>query len=148
MSLNVYLKLSGIQHAVEARIFIREGGQNKEIARAEWDARFPNREPYIMASEESDTVYGGNITHNLNKMAEAAGIYCELWRPDEINITHARALIEPLRAGLVLLQAEPMRFSALNPSNGWGNYEGLCSFVAEYLAACEQYPDAEVSVWR
>jgi hypothetical protein len=93
-------------------------------------------------------IYDRNITHNLNRMAEEAGIYKELWRPDEIDVTHARQLIAPLRAGLERLKADPDRFRKLNPSNGWGSYEGLVQFVEEYLGACEENPDAEVSVSR
>jgi hypothetical protein len=149
MSLDVYLTLPGVQVQIqEPRIFIREGGQNKEITRAEWDARYPDREPFTVASEDSETVYSGNITHNLNKMAAEAGIHEALWRPEEIGITHARQLIEPLKTGLALLKSDPARFKALNPSNGWGTYEGLRQFVADYLVACKEYPSAEVSVSR
>jgi len=44
--------------------------------------------------------YEANVTHNLNKMAMEAGIYEYLWRPDEIGITKAGRLIEPLSKGL------------------------------------------------
>ena len=93
-------------------------------------------------------IYWRNITHNLSEMASEAGIYAPLWQPDEIGITKAAQLIEPLRAGLVLLINEPDRFKALNPSNDWGSYEGFVEFVTEYLAACEESPDAEVTVSR
>jgi hypothetical protein len=93
-------------------------------------------------------VYQANITHNLNKMAEAAGLYQALWRPDEINLKLAGELIPLLEAGLERLEAEPAKYQKLNPSNGWGSYEGLVRFVREYLTACKENPDAEVSVWR
>lgn len=93
-------------------------------------------------------IYRDNITHNLGPMAHAAGIYEHLWRPDEIGITTAGQLVEPLRAGLDLLRSGPDRFRAFNPKNGWGTYGGLCDFVAVYLAACEANPDASVWVSR
>jgi hypothetical protein len=83
MSLDVYLTLPGVLVQAETRIFIREDGQNKEITRAEWDARFPDSEPFTVAAEDSETVYSANITHNLGKMAEEAMLYNCLWRPDE-----------------------------------------------------------------
>ena len=43
-------------------------------------------------------IYSRNITHNMNKMADAVGLYKPLWRPDEIGITKAAQLVEPLRA--------------------------------------------------
>lgn len=95
-----------------------------------------------------EEVFEANVTHNLNTMAEAAGIYKELWRPDEIGITKARELIEPLREGLAKMLEEPAKYEALNPSNGWGNYEGFLKWVRGYLEACEENPEADVRVSR
>jgi len=81
-------------------------------------------------------------------MADAAGIYKELWRPDEIGITKASQLIEPLAKGLKLLRENPERFKEYNPENGWGTYEGLVDFVRSYLQACMENPDADVNAER
>ena len=151
MSLDVYLSMKGcLSISLEGRIFIREDGQNREISRTEWDERFPDREPVILPAEidGSGNVYHANITHNLGRMASETGIYECLWRPDEIGIMKASELIECLRAGLQALRNDPERFKRFNPANGWGTYEGLVQFVENYLATCEQYPDATVSVWR
>lgn len=94
------------------------------------------------------TIYSGNITHNLGSMAQAAGIYMHLWRPDEIGITKAGELIEPLQAGLALLKADPQKFEAYNSPNGRGLYEHFVPFVEKYLRACEESPDADVRVSR
>jgi hypothetical protein len=93
-------------------------------------------------------VFDNNITHNLGTMAAAAGVYKHLWRPEELGITRAEELIEPLRVGLATLKADPERFRKHNPPNGWGTYEGLVTFVENYLRACEENPDALVSVSR
>lgn len=93
-------------------------------------------------------IYSSNITHNLGKMAKEAGIYQHLWRPEELGITKASELIEPLRTGLVLLGSDPERFRLFNPPNAWGSYEGLVAFVASYLTACEENPEADVEVSR
>lgn len=94
------------------------------------------------------TIYDANITHNLNKMADEAGIYKHLWRPEEIGITKAAQLIDPMREGLALMKSDPPRFEKHNPSNGWGTYEHFLSFVEGYLAACEENPNASVEVSR
>jgi len=150
MSLDVYLTIEdAFPDAYSSGIFVREDGQIKEISRAEWDAKFPGREPVVAPSRTGDNgVYQANITHNLNKMAGEAGIYQALWRPEEIGITKAAQLIDPLRDGLALLESDPERFKALNPSNGWGSYESLVEFVRKYLAACEKYPQARIKVSR
>jgi hypothetical protein len=101
-----------------------------------------------MPPSENGEVYSGNITHNLGAMADAAGLYICLWRPDEIGITLAGQLIRPLQDGLARLQSDPETYRALNPVNGWGSYEGFVDFVVEYLAACIAFPEAEVFVSR
>ena len=93
-------------------------------------------------------VYSANITHNLGKMADEAGIYDVLWRPDENGITTAGQLIEPLRAGLERLKADPGHYQQFNAKNGWGLYEHFVPWLEKYLAACQEHPDALVSVSR
>lgn len=93
-------------------------------------------------------LFSGNITHNLSTMAKAAGLYRALWRPDEIPASSAGDLIIPLDRGLSVLLSNPKEFQKLNPSNGWGDYEGLVRFVTEYLEACRKFPHAMVSACR
>ena len=93
-------------------------------------------------------IYSRNITHSLNEMADAAGIYQHLWRPDEIGIETAGQLIQPLKEGLARLLADPGRYRQYNAPNGRGKYEHLLEFVRDYLAACERDPNALVSVSR
>jgi len=88
--------------------------------------------------------FSGNITHNLNEMADAAGIYKALWHPDEVGITVASDLITPLTSGLEKMRSEPEQMRQHNPPNGWGTYEGLMRFVDEYLEACVAHPKADV----
>lgn len=147
MSLDVYLIIKG-ETSTSSGIFIREGGQNKEITRAEWDARFPGQEPVVMNSGETGEVFSYNITHNLANMADAAGIYGPVWRPEENGITKAKHLIVPLANGLETLEKNRWELKKLNPANGWGDYEGLVQFIKTYLVACIQYPEANVGVSR
>lgn len=93
-------------------------------------------------------VYDANITHNLNKMAAEAGIYKHLWRPEELGITEASELLEPLEEGLARLKANPDHFKQFEPSNGWGDYEGLVKFVEKYIEAIKEHPGARVSACR
>jgi len=157
MSLDVYLTVPGTEPSPIEAVFIREGGFIRAIGPDEWAERFPDGEfPNVYGSVtvyDADRllrreVYSRNITHNLGKMAGEAGIYEALWRPEETGITKAGQLIEPLRDGLKLLRSDPERFKAFNPSNKLGDYDGLVQFVASYLAACEENPEADVSVSR
>lgn len=93
-------------------------------------------------------LYSANITHNLNKMAAAAGIYECLWRPEEHGITTAAQIIEPLSAGLAKLVTEKAKYEEYNAPNGWGLWEHFVPWCADYLQACRDNPEALVSVWR
>lgn len=98
--------------------------------------------------EVYETLFDANITHNLNKMAEAAGIYEHLWRPEELNITTASDLIEPLTKGLADMKARPDHYKQFNASNGWGMYDHFIPWIENYLEACIENPDATISVYR
>lgn len=152
MSLDVYLTLPvgrAVRPAEAGRIFVRRDGANVEITRGEWDEMYPGREP-VVVTEEMDVqeVFTANITHNLGRMAAECGLYEPLWEAQDNGVTHASELIEPIRAGLERLRDERERLLEFNPSNGWGDYDGLLRFTENYLAACEQWPEAEVRVWR
>lgn len=99
-------------------------------------------------AETWETLFEANITHNLICMADEAGLYDCLWRPDENDMKVARDLIEPMTRGLATLEADRARFEEFEPENGWGSYDGLVSFVRRYLHACHEHPDALVSVSR
>lgn len=147
MSLDVYLYGSAPIIKYGTGVFVRENGAVKELTPEEVKQRYPGRD-VLPVEYERDNLYEANITHNLGAMAEEAGIYRCLWYPDEIGITKARELIDPLREGLHRLKMDPEKYKAFNPKNGWGNYDGLVWFVSNYLNACYENPDADVSVSR
>jgi hypothetical protein len=148
VSLDVYLSEDLVIYKPVDIIYIRENGQTREISREEWDSSFPGIEPVVVSKTETNEIFDSNITHNLAPMSGEAGLYTCLWRPDEVGITKASELIEPLQKGLELLKSDPDRFKKFNPENGWGTYEVLISFVSVYLQACQSHPEAKVSVSR
>ncbi len=93
-------------------------------------------------------VFDANITHNLSGMANEAGIYKHVWRPEEVGVKTAADLIEPLRAGITLMENNPTRFMAFDADNGWGRYDQFVPWLKKYLAACEENPTATVEVSR
>ena len=97
---------------------------------------------------EQERVYQANITHNLGKMAQEAGIYYALWRPEEIGKTKASEIVELLEIGLADLKSRPEHFEQFNSDNGWGLYKNFVPFVEKYLDACREYPDAIIEVSR
>ena len=98
--------------------------------------------------EEQETLYETNITHNLGGMADEAGIYYALWRPEEIGAEYAKDIIDIVEKGLVDLKARPKYFEQFNSPNGWGMYEHFVPFVERYLEALKEYPESEIHVSR
>lgn len=95
-----------------------------------------------------DKFHDMNITHNLNRMAEAANLYYPIWRPEEIGIVKAKDNLQNLVSGLSLLLSEPDKFKEFSPYSGWGTYEDLCEFVLEYILTIHKYPDAIIKACR
>jgi hypothetical protein len=111
-------------------------------------------------------LYDANITHNLGKMADKAGIYEALWRPYRLKgfknttnyeaeceferktIVYANDIIPILKKGLIKLKANPSHFKKFNSPNGWGTYKNFVPFVEEYLKACEDNPNSIVRTDR
>lgn len=98
--------------------------------------------------DEASQYYNANITHNLGAMADEAGIYGIVWRPEENGITKAVQLIEPLQKAIEEMEADPPRFEKHNASNGWGLYKHFLPWLRQYLSACKEYPDATVRASR
>jgi hypothetical protein len=98
--------------------------------------------------KSAECFFDQNITHNLTAMADEAGVYQAVWRPEEVGITHARQLVEPLRKAVTAMRADPERFKKHDSPNGWGLYKHFLPWLEKYLAACEEYPDARVRASR
>jgi len=137
MSLDVYL------HAIARRLIRKPAAESlseewrdgRNFARG-MGALFPGQEPVVLTAEYGvDTqVFHRNITHNLGKMANAAGIYEALWRPEEIGITQAKQLIDPIMIGLEssVLIPPPLRLT-IHPTDG---------------EAIEIWSNSSLSIWR
>jgi hypothetical protein len=102
----------------------------------------------VMLKNDGVELYSRNITHNVGRMAQEADIYMCLWRPEEIGITHAKQMIEPLTKGVALLATEKDRFEKFNSPNGWGMWVHFLPFCMDYLQACRNNPEAQVEVSR
>lgn len=95
-----------------------------------------------------ETHFDANITHNLNTMADAAGIYEALWRPNEHGHERAKTLVPLLEAGLERLRSDPNHYRNYDAKNGWGTYEQFVPFVEKVLEACRAFPEARIRVSR
>lgn len=95
------------------------------------------------------SVHSQNITHNLGKMAQEAGIYRHLWHVDTLYINpRARVLITPLKNAIKDMESRPDHYSRFNAKNGWGTYEQFLPWLKKLLAACEEKPSGKIEVSR
>lgn len=92
--------------------------------------------------------WDGNITHNLTEMADDAGIYQAVWRPEELGIAKGKEMVDILERGIEELLGKRAEYEKFNPENGWGDFDSLVRFLKEYLAACKEFPEGEISVCR
>lgn len=147
MSLDISLHIDG-QEEEAGGIYIRRNGRMEKISREEWDQMNPGREPVTVKPYTTDEVFSANITHNLGEMADRAGIYYALWRPEEREWKLAKDITPVLEEGLRLLKKYPEFFKEFDSENGWGIYEHFVPFVEEVLEACKKYPEARIEVSR
>jgi len=103
---------------------------------------------FYVCDDNEITVYDRNITHNLATMADKAGIYYALWRPEEKGYKQAKDIIPILEGGLRELRTRKKYFEEFNAKNGWGLYEHFVPFVESVLNACYQYPSAFLRAGR
>lgn len=82
-----------------------------------------------------------NYTSNVAPMWRAAGANLA-----DFHGKTAGECAPILRAGIETMRADPARFTAMNPPNGWGSYERLLPALDELLAAFEAHPLARVEV--
>ena len=117
---------------------------------------------------KKESLYHANITHNLGKMAEAAGIYEALWRPyqlkeeynipegdhdaeyafEEANPVRANEIIPIIEKGLKDMKKRPKHYEKFNSPNGWGMYHNFVPWIERYLEALKEHPESFVECDR
>jgi hypothetical protein len=88
------------------------------------------------------TSEGFNYTYNCSPM-----FYDVM--PEGINGLQgltAQEAIERITDALRKLEADPKKYKAMNPANGWGSYEGAMMFLQDIRSACMRHPDGKLSV--
>jgi len=103
---------------------------------------------YYEEDKNKIEVFSENITHNLTKMADKAGIYECLWTPEENKFKKAKDIIPKLEKGLKDLKARPDYYKMWDASNGWGLWEHFVPFVESILDACKKYPNGKIEASR
>jgi hypothetical protein len=91
---------------------------------------------------EPDTGLDWNYTYNVQPMTARAGL------PSLNTLDGVPAVVAALVIDRIIdrMASDPVTYCAMNPGNGWGDYDG---FLGRLLALSEHlhgYPDATVRV--
>jgi hypothetical protein len=84
----------------------------------------------------------GNYTSNVSPMWAAA-----LGHP--LADLHGRGAADSLLAldaAIAAMAAEPARFEAMNPPNGWGSYEGALAYLQQLAHGCRTHPKTTIRI--
>ena len=90
------------------------------------------------------SLYKDHYTGNVWQMWAKAGVDEALYATNGVE---AAAIIPILEDGIADMELRVDAYSALNPPNGWGNYEGALELLHGLLAACKRDPKALISSW-
>ena len=88
-----------------------------------------------------------NYTSNVSRMwYEALG---GITLGDLIETTPVAKDLEPrIREGIACMAEAPEHFRTMEPSNGWGDYEGAVEYLRWIADRCRAWPLARVEVSR
>lgn len=86
-----------------------------------------------------------NYTHNVSPMWREAGCYDALYNSDG---KRASETLEILNEAIKKMSQDPEKYRALNPSNGWGNYDSALQFLRDWRTSVENHPDMIIRVSR
>lgn len=51
-----------------------------------------------------------------------------------------------LEQAIAKLESDPDKYKAMNPDNGWGDYEGAIQFLRDILNVCKLKPRSKITV--
>jgi hypothetical protein len=108
---------------------------------------FPDEEDWSDFKKENE-LYWANITHNLGKMAEEAGFYRALWRPEEIGITKAIDLFPYIEKGIKKMIDNPSYYEQFDSPNGWGLYKHFLPWLVKLREQLLKYPESYIYISR
>lgn len=91
--------------------------------------------------DHSFQVFYLNLTYNLNPILRRCGWK---WDREWLDGKKAADIVEAVEATLIRLKKDPEELRAMNPPNGWGNYDSLVEYWGKFFKAVAHYPDAIV----
>jgi hypothetical protein len=103
----------------------------------------------VWLSPSADEPYAEGSTEWLNYTSNVA----PMWRAAGVDLAEchgrpAAQVAEGLMGALAAMDDDPDRFRAMDPPNGWGDFDGCRTYLRKILAACLLMPSGYVFVSR
>jgi hypothetical protein len=101
----------------------------------------------IDPADDSNRYEVGNYTSNTSPMWRHA--FAQSGAPNtglaDLNGLPAQAAADLLAPAIAHMATHPEQYEAMEPSNGWGDYEGALVFMVRFLQQCRYHPG--FTVW-
>ena len=100
--------------------------------------------PCGVCGREDGTAYKRNYTYNVSPMFFDAFPSTPEDRTGgirQLDGLTGRECSELLRVAIEAMAGDPEKYRAMNPSNGWGDYDSALVMLRQMAAACEEHPD-------
>lgn len=95
--------------------------------------------------EDSSVEECGNYTYNVSPM------YYNSFNLEEglrgLHQMGCEDAIKHLNIAINKMESDPEKYRAMNPKNGWGDYEGALNFLKRIRKDCTKHPKAKVGVY-
>ncbi len=85
----------------------------------------------------------GNYTSNVSPMWRTALGGKSLREFHHASCSEAAG---PLAEAVARMEADPAAYEEMNPSNGWGDYEGALAYLRALAEACAAHPKCRIRV--
>lgn len=86
----------------------------------------------------------GNYTYNVYRMYQNA--FSNFNGIKVLAGMSAKQAIPILESAIKNMKSSPEEYKLLNPSNGWGNYEGALNYLEGILLECKEHPLTEIRI--
>lgn len=98
---------------------------------------------FTLTEVKETEVFSTNVTHNLARMFDEAGVYDALYMSEG---KCAGDIISVIEEGIAKMEAEPERFKPFSAKNGWGTYEQAIPWLKDLVVGLKENPDATIRV--
>lgn len=97
----------------------------------------------IVDRDDTEIQYVGNYTYNVSPMyLKAMGVTL-----GDFHGKPAHEVLGVLRRGIDNMQENPEEYQVLNPTNGWGKYEGAITFLNKIYKSCYENTGMYIKVY-